>query len=178
MKVTKLDGKMFGDEIWEARKKAYKWAGENIQGKSLVNKDTGWGIDITGKGIKKVLSGERLVPIDHIETVRAIPEMIENAVKVESRPDRDNNPHIKNIHIFCAPLEIDNRLYRVTLTVKETKYGRRYYDHRLTEIEKPAAGRALHTGDTLSGSASRMEQQAYTASLEDLLKNVKTSKDN
>ncbi|MCG6552000.1 MAG: hypothetical protein L7F77_06705 [Candidatus Magnetominusculus sp. LBB02] len=59
--------------------------------------------------------------------------------------------------------------------MKETNEGKRYYDHSLTEMEKPAAGRALHTGDTFSGSAPRMEQQARTISVKDLLKDVKTS---
>ncbi|MBF0517484.1 MAG: hypothetical protein HQK97_10290 [Nitrospirae bacterium] len=166
---------MFSDEAWKARKEAGTWDKINLQGKSPINKDTAWRIDITGKSVKKVLSGKRLTPGDHIKAVRAIPEMIEYAIKAQTRRDRENSPHIKNIHIFYAPLEIDSKLYRVKLTIKETNDGRRFYDLRLKELEKPAAGRALHTGDAISGGAPRMEQQAHAISLKDLLKNVKTS---
>ncbi|MBF0458712.1 MAG: hypothetical protein HQK99_12555 [Nitrospirae bacterium] len=174
MKITKLSDNMFGQQLWSARIDAKKWAKENLQGKSPINKDTGWKIDITKKGIDKALSKERPAPLDHIETVRAIPELIENAVKVETRPDRDNDPHIKNIHIFYAPIEVDGKLYRAKLTIKESADGKKYYDHSLTEIEKPTG---TQTGDTFSGSASRPPQQAYAISIKDLLKNVKNSED-
>lgn len=175
MKVTRLDDMIFGNEIWKSRIDVKKWAKENLQGRSPVNKDTGWKIDITGNGIDKALSGERQSPIDHIEAIRAIPDLIENAVKSETRPDRDNDPHIKNIHIFYAPLEIDNKLYRAKLTIKERNNGKRFYDHSLTKIEKPAAGTDLRAEDTFSGSASRPVQQAHTLSVKDLLYDVKTS---
>ncbi|MBF0487515.1 MAG: hypothetical protein HQK98_05080 [Nitrospirae bacterium] len=162
-------------KLWSARKEAKRWAKANLQGKSLTNKDTGWEIDITGVGIDKALSKERLIPFKHIEAIRAISELIENAALSETRPDRDNDPHIKNIHIFYAPLEIDGKLHSAKITVKEFGSGNRFYDHSPTEIEKPAGPRAE---DTLAGSASRPPQQAYTVSLEDLLRNVKTSEDN
>ncbi|MBF0456750.1 MAG: hypothetical protein HQK99_02525 [Nitrospirae bacterium] len=86
VKITRLDGRMFGDELWKARDEAEDWAKENLQGKSFVNKDTGWGIDIANKGIKKIRSGDRLTPLDHLEAVRAIPDLIKNAVLDETRP--------------------------------------------------------------------------------------------
>lgn len=106
VKVTRLDDRMFGDSVWEAKDKAKEWAGNNIQGKSFVNKDTGWDIDVSRKGIGESLSKARFAPIAHIEAIRAIPDLIENAVLAETRPDRDNNPDIKNIHRFYAPLEL------------------------------------------------------------------------
>ncbi|MBF0555148.1 MAG: hypothetical protein HQK96_11435 [Nitrospirae bacterium] len=175
MNITKLNDKMFGDKLWSARKEAKQWAKANLQGKSLTNKDTGWKIDITGIGIDKALSKERLIPLKHIEAIRAIPELIENAALSETRPDRDNDPHIKNIHIFYAPLEIDGKLHSTKITVKEFDDGNCFYDHSLTKIEKPTGSWAE---DTFAGSASRPPQQASTISLKDLLKNVKTSKDN
>lgn len=175
MKITILDDKMFGDQLWSARKAARQWAKMNLQGRSPINKDTGWKIDITGKGIDEVLSKTRLAPLDHIEAIRAIPELIENAILAETRPDRDDDPHIKNIHIFYAPLEIDSKLYRAKLTVKELEDGKRFYDHSLTELEKPTGSWAE---DTLTGSASRPPQQAYVISIKDFLNNVKTSQDN
>ncbi|KWT83689.1 hypothetical protein [Candidatus Magnetominusculus xianensis] len=173
IKVTKLDAYIFSNKFWVARIEAKKWAENNIQGKSPINKATGWKIDITSIGVRKAISGERLTP--HFEAIRAIPELIENAVLTETRPDRNRNPDIKNIHIFYAPLEVDGNLYRAKLTVRESIYGKKYYDHSLTELEKPTAGRALRRDDTFTGSASPTEQQAYTISLGDLLKNVKTS---
>ncbi|MBF0517610.1 MAG: hypothetical protein HQK97_10950, partial [Nitrospirae bacterium] len=175
VKVARLDDRMFSPALWKARIDAKKWAKENIQGKSPINKDTGWKIDITGNGIDKALSGERQAPIDHIEAVRAIPELIENSVLAETRPDRNNDPHIKNIHIFYAPLEMGGKLYRAKLTIKERNDGKRFYDHSLIEMEKPAAGTDLRAEDTFTGSASRPMQQARSISVKDLLKDVKTS---
>ncbi|MBF0488840.1 MAG: hypothetical protein HQK98_11845, partial [Nitrospirae bacterium] len=149
VKVTRLDDRMFGDVLWKARDEAEDWAKENLQRKTFVNEDSGWGIDIASKGIKKIRSGDRLTPLDHLEAVRAIPDLIKNAVLAETRPDRDNNPDIKNIHIFYAPLEIDGKLYRAKLTVMESANSKKFYDHSLTELEKPAGTRA---DDTSSGS--------------------------
>ncbi|MBF0487680.1 MAG: hypothetical protein HQK98_05910 [Nitrospirae bacterium] len=173
VKVTRLDDRMFGNEVWKAKEDARTWALENLRDKSpVINKDTGWKIDITGKGIKESTSKDRLAHIDQIEAIRAIPELLENAVLVETRPDRDNNPDIKNIHRFYAPLELEGKLYRAKLTVRETANGKKYYDHSLKEIEKPVGH---YPGDTSSGSAPRAQQQARTLSVKDLLNGVKTS---
>ncbi|MCG6551999.1 MAG: hypothetical protein L7F77_06700 [Candidatus Magnetominusculus sp. LBB02] len=76
MNITRLDDRMFGDTIWTARKEAEKWAMKNLRDKSFVNKDTDWGIEVTGKNIKKIRSGDRISPFDHVEAIRAIPELI------------------------------------------------------------------------------------------------------
>ncbi|MEO5358187.1 MAG: PBECR2 nuclease fold domain-containing protein [Nitrospirae bacterium YQR-1] len=172
VRITGISDKVFSDKLWQARKEAKQWAKENLQKKEFINEDTGWKIQINRAGIEKALSGER--SLEHIEAIRAIPELLENAVLHESRADRYSDPNIKSIHRFYAPLEISGKLYRAKLTVKETNEGKRFYDHSLTEIEKPAAGRALRTDDTFSGSAPRTGQQASTISLNDLLKDVKT----
>ncbi|KWT84146.1 hypothetical protein [Candidatus Magnetominusculus xianensis] len=171
VKITRLNDRMFGDSVWEAKEAAKKWAGDNIQGKSFVNKDSGWNIDVSRKGIGEALSKSRLAHIDQIEAIRAIPELIENAVLGETHSDKKGSPHIKNIHRFYAPLEIDGKLYRAKLTVRESADGKKFYDHSLTEIEKPVGSYAR---DTFSGSAPRTQQQAHDISVKDLLKDVKT----
>ncbi len=174
VKIARIDDKMFKRGLKEADNEIRQWAKDNIEGKSFPNKDTGWDIAVTGKGIGKVLSGKRVAIFNHIKAVRAIPELIENAILTETRPDRNNDPNIKNIHIFHAPVEVGNNFYRVKLTIKETKHGKLFYDHSLTEIKKPATTHA-RTDDTFSGSAPHARQQAHTVSIKDLLKDVKTS---
>ncbi|MBF0488406.1 MAG: hypothetical protein HQK98_09620, partial [Nitrospirae bacterium] len=167
VKVARLDDRMFGNAVWKARIDAKKWAKENLRDKSPINKDTGWKIDISGKGIDESLSKARTSHSDQIEAIRAIPELLENAVLAETHPDKKGGADIKNIHRFYAPLEIDGKLYRAKLTVRETADGKKFYDHSLTEIEKPV-GR--WTGDNIP----RPQQQAHALSVKDLLKDVKT----
>ncbi|MBF0553276.1 MAG: hypothetical protein HQK96_01820 [Nitrospirae bacterium] len=107
---------MFGDKIWAAKEGAREWTKKNIEGKSFTNKDTGWDVAITGKGIRKVLSGNKEDALNHIEAVRAIPELLENAVLTETHPDKNNDPNIKNIHRLYASIEINDKLYGVKLT--------------------------------------------------------------
>ncbi len=176
VKVTRLDDKVFRGGLKEADRDVRNWVKDNkIVGKYFVNKDTGWDIAITANGIDKVLSGKRAAIFNHVKAIRAIPELIENAVLGETRPDRNNDPNIKNIHIFYAPLEVGKHLYRVKMTVKETNDGKLFYDHNLTEIEKPATSYLAHMDDTISGSAPHMGQRASTISVTYLLKDVKTS---
>ncbi|MBF0488274.1 MAG: hypothetical protein HQK98_08960 [Nitrospirae bacterium] len=110
MKVTRLDDRRFSDKIWAAKEGAREWTKKNIEGKSFTNKDTGWDVTITGKGIRKVLSGNKEDALNHIEAVRAIPDLLENAVLTETH------------------IEINDKLYRVKLTIKETNDGKMFYD--------------------------------------------------
>ncbi|MBF0456731.1 MAG: hypothetical protein HQK99_02430 [Nitrospirae bacterium] len=172
VKITRLDDRMFGNEVWKAKEDAKNWAMINLRGQSPVNKDTGWHIDISRKGIEESLSKSRSAHIDQIEAIRAIPDLIENAVLAETHPDKKGSADIINIHRFYAPIEIDGKLYRAKLTVRESADGKKFYDHSLTELEKPVGSYAK---DIPEGNIPRTQQQAHTISVKDLLRDVKTS---
>lgn len=142
VKVARIEGRQFQAEtLGAARRKALAWAEENLN-PSYFNRDSATEILVSKNAIAKSLSGERTNPHAHLEAIRALPEMLENAAWRESHPDRADNVNIRAIHRFYAPLALDGTLYRVKLTVKEMHGGRRFYDHSLTEIEKPAGNMA------------------------------------
>jgi len=70
----------------------------------------------------------------HYATASDIDNLFRNSVKVLSRPDRNNDPNVKAIHKFAAPLFGDNAAY---ITVKEaTEQGKRIYSVELIEMRK------------------------------------------
>jgi len=84
----------------------------------------------------------------HLEAAGIMPDLLRRGVEVERyRGTKETNRPDLMIHRLAAPAEIDGRLYRVLMTVKEfTEKGRRvaYYDHGLTELKEvaPATERA------------------------------------
>lgn len=81
-----------------------------------------------------------------------MPDLLERAILVESRADRSADSNIRAIHRLHAPLEFDGQLWRVKLTVKETVAGRRFYDHRLSELEVEAGSGKTETAASQPGS--------------------------
>jgi hypothetical protein len=70
----------------------------------------------------------------HFAAVADIDNLFRNSVKVLSHPDRNNDPNIKAMHRFAAPLFGDNAAY---ITVKEaTEHGKRIYSVELIEMRK------------------------------------------
>jgi len=70
----------------------------------------------------------------HFAAVADIDNLFKNSVKVLSHPDRNNDPNIKAMHRFAAPLFGDNAAY---ITVKEaTEHGKRIYSVELIEMRK------------------------------------------
>ncbi|MBF0555866.1 MAG: hypothetical protein HQK96_15175 [Nitrospirae bacterium] len=181
VKIARLEGSLFGDTLWKARTAAFDWAQKELQGKDFRNNDTGWDIRISRSGLNKGIVGSD--NIKQIEAVRVLPELLQNAVKTESRPDRAGDSAL-TIHRFYAPLELDGELYLTKITVKDSSFGQRYYNHELTglEIEKPegtllerdlfdkksSSIQAPQTSQSVSGPT-----QASTLSIADMFKGVK-----
>lgn len=136
IETTNIKGNIFGGNLREKRKVALRYAMQNLRG-IYKNTDTGWDIKISRQGILKALSKRE--EQSHFDAITALPDLLKKAVLAESHPDKYGTPDIKQVHRFYAPLVIDKKLYRAKLTVKETMDGRRFYDHSLTEIEKPAS---------------------------------------
>ena len=74
----------------------------------------------------------------HIQSVAAIPEIIENAIYIDSAENEDKikNPNIEKYHYYVCELKIGKEDYTVKMVVAEHTDGQRYYDHGLTQIEK------------------------------------------
>lgn len=77
----------------------------------------------------------------HLAAISVLADLLEEAVLVQSHPDRDNNPNIRQIHRFWAALRFRGKLFRTKLTVKEFVQfvqGVGFYSYELAQIERPA----------------------------------------
>lgn len=76
----------------------------------------------------------------HFDALTALPSLIENAVLIQARPDRDGDPNVSRIIRMVAPMKLDGVVYAVKLTVKEyvsKEQGRKLYNQELESIEMP-----------------------------------------
>lgn len=127
---------------------------EKLRG-TYKNKQTGWDIELTGRGIKHSLNSvisRGLGGIEHIEAVENLPALIENAVLIESHEDRKEQG-LKAVHRMYTPMRINNSIFTVKLTVKEYDKGmkatideiRRQYDVSLEKKMPDGANVHPHT---------------------------------
>ncbi|WP_338809167.1 hypothetical protein V6667_08060 [Neisseria leonii] len=110
--------------------------GKTLRG-TYVNKDSGREIAFGRKGLQEVLHHDLSKP-EHIQSVAAIPQIIENAVYIDTRPNEDvgKNPDITEYEYYLAGLNIGGTDYTVRAAVGVATTGDKYYDHKLTQIEK------------------------------------------
>jgi hypothetical protein len=127
------------DDLKQYRKNALEY-GKKLQG-SYTNKDTGQTIQLQrgrrNGGINEVLQHD-YKNVEHLQSIAAIPKIIENSIYIDNRKniDREKNPDIVEYQYYVCGLNIGGTDYTVRSTVAVDKRGNRYYDHKLTNIEK------------------------------------------
>lgn len=127
------------DDLKQYKKNALEY-GKKLQG-SYVNKDTDRTIQLQrgrkNGGLKEVLQHD-LNDVAHIKSVAAIPQIIENSIYIDSADNHDTkkNPNVSKYHYYVCGLKIGGVDYTVRMVEAEDKDGNRYYDHKLTHIEK------------------------------------------
>lgn len=127
------------DDLKQYKKNALEY-GKRLQGE-YTNKDTGRVIQLQrgrkNGGLKEVLQHD-INDAAHIQSVAAIPQIIENAVYIDSAENRDvnKNPQVAKYHYYVCGLKIGGEDYTVRMVEAEEKDGSRYYDHKLTHVEK------------------------------------------
>lgn len=115
------------------RKPAKDWLKENVRGE-YTNNDTGEKIGISKVGINEVIShGSK--DKAHLKSLIAIPQMIEQSIFIDEIPNTKGHDKYDSYKYYVCGLKIDNVDYIVKLVVG-VKGDNKYYDHRLTEIEK------------------------------------------
>ena len=140
-KSVKITGKEIkpSDDINEYRKNALQY-GKNLQGQ-YTNKDTGAVIQLQrgrkNGGVKEVLR-HNYYDIEHLQSVAAIPQIIESSIFIERETnfDKEKNPDVKEYQHFVCGLRIGSEDYTVRSVIAVQNNGERYYDHRVTNIEK------------------------------------------
>ena len=127
------------DDLKQYKKNALEY-GKKLRGK-YTNKDTGITVIFSSGnkngGLKEVLQHD-ISNTAHIQSVAAIPQIIEDAIYIDSieNEDKEKNPNVSRYHYYVCGLRIGGTDYTVRAVIAEQNNGNRYYDHKLTEIEK------------------------------------------
>lgn len=127
------------DDLKQYKKNALEY-GKGLQGE-YTNKDTGNIIQLQrgrrNGGVNEVLQHD-YKDAEHLQSIAAIPQIIENSLYIDSREnlDTDKNPDVKEYQYYVCGLKIGNEDYTVRSTIAVDKNGNRYYDHKLAQIEK------------------------------------------
>jgi hypothetical protein len=125
---------------------ARQWALRELRG-TFRNIETQREVAVARRGIEKATSGSGRAGKTHIQAIQSLPDLIGNAVILESRPPMRPCEGLLRIHRFYAAAYGDGTLYRVKITVKEMVGGLKFYDQSLTQIaQSPDSGGALLRG--------------------------------
>lgn len=149
------------DDLKQYKKNALEY-GKKLRGE-YTNKDTGKKILLSSGnkngGIKEVLQHDIQDKV-HLQSIAAIPAIIENSIYIDSidNEDTDKNPNVSKYYYYVCGLKINGIDYTVRATIAEQPNGERYYDHKLTEIEKGKLINELATNSASSGLSSIGEQ--------------------
>lgn len=125
--------------------------GKTLQG-SYRNADTGNVIQLQrgrkNGGIKEVLQ-HNYKDMPHLQSIAAIPQIIEKSIYIDSEEntDKNTNPDVTEVQHYVCGLKIGNEDYTVHALIFVDNKGNKYYDHNLVQIEK---GKLL---DHVSGQA-------------------------
>ena len=117
------------------RATAKRWMKEHLRG-AYTNKDTGEKIEVSNVGINEVVS-HGTTDEAHMRSLAAIPQMLENAIFIDEAANSKGNGKYDRYRYYAVGLRINGEDYTAKLVVG-VKNGARYYDHRLTQIEKGA----------------------------------------
>ncbi|HIE2055941.1 TPA: PLxRFG domain-containing protein [Neisseria meningitidis] len=124
-----------GDDLRQYRRRAMEY-GKSLRG-SYVNKDTGREISLGRAGITEVLHHDVSNP-EHLQSIAAIPQIIEKSIYIDTLPNEDKakNPDIQEYEYYVVGLNIGGTDYTVKAAIAVATTGDKYYDHKLTRIEK------------------------------------------
>jgi len=149
------------EDLKEYKKNAFEY-GKQFRGK-YTNKDNGKVIFIGKNGIKEVLNHD-YKNVEQLQSVAAIPQIIENSIYISSELNNDTKIDAEKFDYYLTGLNIGGVDYTVRSVIVELKDGTRYYDHKLTQIEK---GKLI---DSLIGTTPGFNQ---TESLNSISKDTK-----
>ena len=137
------------DDLKQYKKNALEY-GKSLRGE-YINKDTGAIISVTGGnsrgGIREILQHD-YKGVEHLQSIAAVPQIIENSVFIEelANEDLEKYPGVKSFSYYVCGLKIAGVDYTVKAVIANQNNGERYYDHKLTNIEK---GKLLSIAPTI-----------------------------
>ena len=138
------------------RDSAKQWMKDNIRGE-YTNKDTGETIQISRVGINEVTShGER--DIAHLQSISAIPQLIEDSIFIEEIANTKGHDKYDSYRYYVCGAKINGEDYTIKVVIG-VKGDSKYYDHRLTQIEK---GILIDNLNGLSNSVAENQNASYS----------------
>ena len=129
---NEVDVKYHGEYSLTA-KDAQEWIKENLRGEYKIN-DTNEIVQLSKVGADEVTSHNRLDEA-HLKSISAIPDMLNNAIFITEEQNVKNNRKFDSYRHYVVGLNIDGVSYTAKIVIG-VKQGKKYYDHRLTKIEK------------------------------------------
>ncbi|WP_342345860.1 hypothetical protein [Kingella potus] len=159
------------DDLKQFKRNALEY-GKQLRG-SYVNKDTGIEIEISRSAITEVLQHD-YKNAAHLQSVAAIPQIIENAVHIDTIENEDvaKHPDVEAYEYYLAGLNIDRTDYTVRAVVARAKNGHRYYDHKLSNIEKGALSSEIasrvSTAEISDGNTPAFDDKRLAEILQDV----------
>lgn len=127
------------EDIKQYKKNALEY-GKTLTG-GYVNKDTDKEIRLTSSkkngGLYEVLQHD-YKDKEHIQSIAAIPQIIEESVYIDTifNEDISRHPNVISYDYYVCGLKIGGVDYTVKAVISNMNDGSRYYDHKLTNIEK------------------------------------------
>lgn len=127
------------DDLKQYKKNALEY-GKKLRGE-YTNEDTGESIALTGGnsrgGIREILQHD-YKDTEHLQSIAAIPQIIEKSIFIDDIPNEDVEKYsgVKSFRYYVCGLKIGNNDYTVKAVVAVQNNGDRYYDHKLSRIEK------------------------------------------
>lgn len=112
---------------------AQKWIKDNLRGSYRID-DTGDEVVITKVGAEEVTSHSRN-DMAHLKSIAVIPDMLKNAIFIDEQANTKANGKFDSYRYYAVGLNIDGEDYTAKIVIG-VKQGKKYYDHRLTEMEK------------------------------------------
>lgn len=140
------------EDIKTYRRNAKKY-GLALRGK-YINTDTGNVISLSKGSINEVTSHD--VSNEQLQSIAAIPQIIESSIYITTieNVDKIKHPDVTSYDYYVCGLKINEIDYTVKAVVANSTTGERYYDHKLTQIEKGELI-SLTTGIANSGNENK-----------------------
>jgi len=118
----------------ELKKECFLYAREKFQGKIFKNIDTDRNILVSRDGLNKwsyvTKSREQSISIKRLDVI------LENCKKINSDTDRKNRYSVDSFTYYIYRMEINGKLYKITIISKETNQTHsKYYYHYLEDIK-------------------------------------------
>lgn len=133
-------------------RKAVKSALKEVIRGAVVNEDNRQSISVYKDGINEVTSHGMTDPA-HVKSLFAIPEMLKKSIYIDERRNEKDHTDFEKYQYYVCGLKIDGEDYTAKIVVG-VKGSERYYDHRLSQIEK---GRLIDSLNGLSNSETMNE---------------------